>query len=209
MYYFQPNTASAADAATFYGNYRYNAALDVVITGDHMTLLNFRLLITFVLCVWAGLANADTSEAVIPTAVDLNQDAEEAARRHLPILVMFSAESCAYCRLVEDDFLKPMIYSGDYSNKVIIRRVTIDSNADMRDFHGKHMTTDAFASQQKVSLTPTLKLYDADGHELVPNIVGINTVDFYGGYLDDAINKSLSIIQHRIGTKNYNKVAVR
>ena len=121
-----------------------------------MTRIHCRLLLTLLLCVWITGANADTSEAVIPHAVDLSQDAREASRRHLPILVMFSAEYCAYCRLVENDFLKPMIYSGDYQDKVIIRMVTIDGNEGLRDFHGKRLGADEFAAQENVSLTPTL-----------------------------------------------------
>jgi len=142
-------------------------------------------------------AHADTSTAVVPPARDLSQDALQADKKRLPILIMFSAEYCEFCKLVVSDFLQPMIYSGDYKDKVIIRIVKIDDADELIDFNGKKLSFDDFALQQKVWLTPTLKLYDADGNELVPEIVGINTVDFFGGYLDDAINKSLRKIRQR------------
>ena len=37
-------------------------------------------------------------------------------------------------------------------------------------------------------MTPTLLFLDPDGTEIVPRIVGVNTVEMFGFYLDRAID---------------------
>jgi thioredoxin-related protein len=167
----------------------------------------FSTFIATILCLLSFQAAADSSVVVIPRATDLSQDAVIADKKRIPILVLFSAEYCEYCKIVETEFLKPMIYSGDYKDKVIIRMLRIDEPETLRNFQGKEVTVDEFAQQENAFLTPTLKLYDSSGTETVPNMVGINTVDFYGGYLDDAIEKSIQIIRQRDPFKNLKELA--
>ncbi len=125
--------------------------------------------------------------AGLPAARNLQADALRARPGHLPVLVFFSARSCAYCKEVENLYLKPMYADADYRDKVIIRQVDIDSTRVMQDFSGKSTSGVAFARRYGVSLTPTIKLLDARGRELVPALVGVSSPDFYGSYLDQAI----------------------
>ncbi|MHB8455580.1 MAG: thioredoxin fold domain-containing protein [Acidiferrobacterales bacterium] len=121
--------------------------------------------------------------AGLPAARNLQAD----ALRARPVLVFFSARSCAYCKEVENLYLKPMYADAGYRDKVIIRQVDIDSTRVMRDFSGKSTSGVAFARRYGVSLTPTIKFLDARGRELVPALVGVSSPDFYGSYLDQAI----------------------
>lgn len=168
-----------------------------------------RTLYSVLLCIQLLLtvAHADTSTAIIPPVRDLSKDALFADKQRLPILIMFSAEYCEFCRVVENQFLKPMIYSGHYKDKVMFRIVKIDDASQITDFQGQQTYVDAFAKRHKVWLTPTLKLYDASGKQLVPDIIGVNTVELYGGYIDDAINKSLQMIRSRDPYKNLDELA--
>ncbi|NOX43388.1 MAG: thioredoxin fold domain-containing protein [Gammaproteobacteria bacterium] len=139
-------------------------------------------------------AESDSSEtghqSVIPTISDLFVEAVAAKKSRLPLLIMFGADDCGYCEKLEAEILKPMYISGEYQEKVIMRRVMIDNFDAMRDFKGTTLEAFEFASKYKVTVTPTVMLLDSDGKMLAPKLIGINTVDFYGAYLDEAIDLS-------------------
>jgi len=115
--------------------------------------------------------------------------------KRLPILLVFSAKHCTYCQKLEEDFLKPMLRSGDYSDKVLIRKVQIDGFGSIRDFKGKQIDVQDFADRYQVYVTPTVVFIDGDGTQLAQKRVGLTTPDFYGGYLDQSINSALDILR--------------
>lgn len=139
---------------------------------------------------------AHAAEVRVPAARDLQADAEVAREKQLPILVLFSSSSCGYCTIVREDFLEPMLKNAAYRDKVIIRIVSIDDGGSLRDFNGNKLDPGAFSDQHNVFLTPTVKLFAPDGTETVPALVGLYTVDFYGGYLDIAIEESLAQLRN-------------
>jgi len=104
---------------------------------------------------------------------------------------MFSASYCGYCSIIKEEFLKPMQLSGNYNNKVIVRVLELDSGDDVIDINGEKIDPEYLAERYNVQLTPTLVFIDHHGKELAQQMIGVTTVDFYGGYLDDAINSSL------------------
>jgi len=122
---------------------------------------------------------------------DLYADARQAEERNLPLLIMFSQDGCSYCSMVREDFLEPMLKSGDYTDRVIIRIVKVDNFDEVRDFDGKMRDASTIATRYRASVTPTVIFVDPRGHELAERILGISTPAFYGGLLDDAIDDSL------------------
>lgn len=119
-----------------------------------------------------------------------------ADEKRVPILLMFSAEHCGFCRQLEEDFLKPMLRSGDYDDKVMIRKLKIDSyEEELRDFAGNKTSPADFAERYNVYVTPTVVFIDGDGVELAQKRVGLTTPAFYGGYLDQAIDDALNILR--------------
>lgn len=130
-------------------------------------------------------------EVQIRTVTDLQAEGELARQRQVPILIMFSMTHCPYCVVVREEFLKPMLRSGDYRDKVIIREIHTDDYSTLRDFDGRPVTADELAHRYHASLAPTVVFVDADGRELARRLVGITTVDYYGGFLDEAIDSSL------------------
>jgi len=129
-------------------------------------------------------------QSSIPTISDLFVEAVAAKNTRLPLLIMFGADDCGYCEKLEAEILKPMYISGEYRDKVIIRRVMIDSFESVRDFQGAEIEAFEFANKYHVTVTPTVLLLDSDGRILAPKLIGINTVEFYSAYLDDAIDVS-------------------
>jgi len=134
----------------------------------------------------------DAAEVRVPLARDLQADAKLSRSGRLPILLVFSADYCPYCQILEEEFIRPMLISGDYEDRVIIRVLKLDSEDLLRDFNGDTVSAGEFADRHGIRLTPTLKFFDGQGRELVPEMVGLYTVDFYGGYLDETIDASLA-----------------
>lgn len=137
------------------------------------------------------LSSAQAADVELTNLSDLQADAAYAKSHQLPILVMFSASYCGYCSTLKEEFLKPMLLSGEYKDKVIVRVLEIDAIDDIRDINGTKIDPETFAERYNVYLTPTLAFIDPQGKELVQQLIGMTTIDFYGGYLDDAIDNSL------------------
>ena len=130
-------------------------------------------------------------DADVPLARDLAAESQAAQAKQRPMLVLFMSPQCPYCDRVLKEFLIPMQHNAEYRNKVVMRMVVIDKNTALIDFAG-HATTHAqFSAQNKIKLVPTVKLFDAHGRELADPIVGLLTPDFYGAYLDQAIDEAL------------------
>lgn len=133
---------------------------------------------------WAG-------EPSVPITHNLQADAVSASQRNVPIMLVFGARGCRYCELLDRDFLKPMLISGDYTNKVLIREVMISDDSKLVDFAGKRIPTTRLADRYHVSVTPTVVFVDAKGRQLTSPMVGVSSPDYYGAYLDQAIAAAL------------------
>lgn len=131
----------------------------------------------------------------LPLAQDFTVEARVAKANQLPIMVLFSSPDCHYCERVRQEFLIPMTRNAEYDAKVIMRQVEIGSDAALRDFSGRVTTHGDFALLNKIHMVPTVKFFDAQGRELAAPIIGLLTPDFYGGYLDQAIDQSLARIR--------------
>ena len=107
------------------------------------------------------------------------------------ILLEMSASHCEYCRLLEEEVLKPMLRSNYYVNKVFIRQIKIDSRLNIRDFDGSRTTPADFASRYRIYVTPTLLILNEHGKEIAERIIGVQSLDFYAGYVDEALNQGL------------------
>ena len=123
----------------------------------------------------------------LPDARDFKADARESRAQRMPILVFYTSADCPYCAIVREDYLEPMFTSGAYRGQILFRTVHVDANDSVRDFRGRPSTHADFAQSQGVRLTPNIKLYDANGRELVPGLLGLSTRDFFAGYLEQAI----------------------
>lgn len=140
------------------------------------------------------MAEEESIRPKLPQIHDIRDTAQLAVTQQLPILIMFGTEECPYCYLLREDFLIPMIISGDYANKVILREIHVSYRGSLIDFSGKKVTAREFANRYKVKIFPTTVLIDAHGKKLVKNIIGITTPSLFGGTLDDSIGKAYSML---------------
>lgn len=127
---------------------------------------------------------------------DLQAVGQEARQRQLPILIMFSRQGCPYCDVVREEFLKPMLRSGDYTDRVIMLEIHSDSYAQLRDFNGRMISAEALSHRYRAGFAPTVVFLNYEGKELAERLIGITTRDFYGGFLDEAIEASLQRVRN-------------
>jgi thioredoxin-related protein len=137
-----------------------------------------------------GLGAARAEEGV-PHAFDLRKDAQAAREKNGVVLVMFSGASCSYCERVLNEFLIPMSRNADYQSKLVFRRVETFSARELTDFQGRKMSHGKFAGKSGVRMVPSVMVLDGEGRRLAKPLVGLTTVDYYGYYLDQAINQGL------------------
>ena len=128
---------------------------------------------------------------IIKTA-NLQADGKLAESRSVPLLIMFSQAYCAFCQKLTEEILEPMLISGDYTDRVLIRELRIDDNQDIIDFTGEIIDPRGVFSRYLLFVTPSILLLDSQGKELAERQIGINTVEFYGYYLDQAIDQALT-----------------
>jgi thioredoxin-related protein len=136
----------------------------------------------------AGPAAGD-SVAMIQVA-DLRAESLLAKQKGLVLVIEFSADDCAYCRKLEDLFLLPMQRNAEYSDKILLRAVSLNEFDSLIDFDGRSVTTTEFAAQYDVTLTPTLVFLNAEGVEMSEKLVGIWSEDFFGGFIDNRIDEA-------------------
>jgi thioredoxin-related protein len=128
--------------------------------------------------------------ASIPLARDLTLAGHQAERACIPLLLEFAADDCDYCNLLEEEVLNPTLLNRDYEQRVLMRKLVLDRDIKLHDFTGKPVHASDLASQYKVLVTPTLLFVDHQGRELAERMVGVTTLEFYGGYLDQALDSS-------------------
>jgi thioredoxin-related protein len=159
--------------------------------------------IVFLLSLYSQFILADhksATDTVIyrPSIVQINslpQLADIVQHHQLPVLLLFSTENCPYCEQIKEEFLIPMLISGDYKNKVIIRELNVADDNYIIDFSGRKISSHEFSRRYKVNLFPTTSFINHKGNPLTKNIIGINTPSLFGGTLDDHIDVALRLIR--------------
>ncbi|MGD9390548.1 MAG: thioredoxin family protein [Thioalkalispiraceae bacterium] len=151
----------------------------------------YRTILLLGLLLVSPLSLADPAYKV-QEVTDLTALAQQARDAQTPILIMFSQRGCTYCTVLEEDYLRPMLRSGDYQDKVIIRKVRIDSFETLRGFNGEAIDADDLAHHYRAYVTPTMVFLDHNGNELTRRLMGIGTEGFFAAEIDQAIATSLN-----------------
>ncbi len=154
-------------------------------------------------CAFLCLAASAYGAGDVPLGEDLRRDGQQAIERQLPMLLEFSAATCLECRQLEREFLVPMLISGEYTDKIIIRRLLVDSGTQVTDFDGARKPASDVASRYRAWITPTLVFIDGQGREITERMVGINTPELFGGYLDACIDTALLQIRDPDSTTTF------
>ena len=139
-----------------------------------------------------SFAFADGERRALQPVTNLAEDSQLASSENLVLVIEFSSEYCEYCELLEKEFLRPMMRNDDYARKVLIRTADIEAASRIVDFNGDTLFVEELAHRYDVSVTPTLVFLDPSGKPLSEPLVGIWSIDFFGGYIDQRIDNARS-----------------
>lgn len=139
---------------------------------------------------WALLSTASVAAQLQPVD-DLARIAAQARAHRVPVLVAFMQETCPYCAVARHDYLLPLQSDPQWKHRVLIREIEVDRSLPMRNFSGEATTHRAFARSLGVRRVPTLIVFDADGKPAAPPITGLLSADFYGLYIEQAMEAGL------------------
>lgn len=135
-----------------------------------------------------GVARADEGGvSSVPFSANLQHDGRLAMVRKVPLLLMFSADDCPYCRVMESDHLVPLLRNREYDELVLIRKVHLDSSEKLINFSGSAVTPTMLRNSYDVWLTPTLLFLDDKGREIERRVIGLGVRDFVNGEIDELI----------------------
>ncbi len=111
------------------------------------------------------------------------------------VVALFSLPGCPWCEVVRRNYLRHL------EAAVPGVRVAEYVIGDERDFQpavgsGAPQNAAALAKSLGIRVAPTVTFLDRDNRELAERLVGYNSADFYGGYLDARIGSALSRTAH-------------
>jgi thioredoxin-related protein len=128
-------------------------------------------------------------------ATDLAADARLAAARGVPLVLLYSRDDCSWCEKVRREYLGPL--SRDPATPAVIRELHMDRATVLVDFAGRRTTSAEFSKRIQAQFAPTVMFHGPDGADLAEPIVGFRLADFYGAYLNSAIEESCARLQTR------------
>ena len=140
---------------------------------------------------------ASTAQGELSMAYDLHGLGRQSDTRKIPVVLFFSSEHCEYCDLVRDEFLKHLATEPTFVNRLLLREVRMNSVLPLLDFGRQSITHATFTEQRAIAFVPTIQFTDGAGDILVEDIVGVATPEFYGAYLEQAIEQSLNTLRLR------------
>lgn len=109
--------------------------------------------------------------------------------QQLPILLMFGAQWCEYCELLNETVFEPMGLGGLYEGKVVLmRHVGVDEAAPIPNWEGELINKSKWAYELNADLTPTVLFFDGRGNEVAPRIIGIAEITQYTAVIHRNIN---------------------
>jgi len=142
------------------------------------------------------------NDSVVIEENNFQQLAQQMKQENRGLVLMLHAEHCSYCKQMDEEILSPMVLSGEYDKRIFIRKLQIDEARDVIDFSGKTVEPSDMSLQYNAILTPTLVFLNYEGKEMVKQMVGINTIELFGAYLDKEIDDMMKLI---LRTEHANK----
>lgn len=135
----------------------------------------------------------------LPKIDDFSVVSELSKLNNTVIVVLVEQTGCRYCEIVSEDFLYPFHKFGQYKDKAIFRRISLDRGEMIKDIDQAKLATDAFCEKYGANFTPTVLFLDSKGNSLTEKILGMSSQDYYGYNLEKAIEKAYNTM--RIGNE--------
>lgn len=135
--------------------------------------------------------------AAIPLAADLRGDGRQSRSLKAPLVILFSLPRCPYCEIVRRSYLLPMLRDPEQSGRAILRQIDIGLDHPVVGFAGERTTHSDLARRHGVSAAPVVAFWDGEGKALAEPLRGMLLPDFYGAYLEAAIDAARARLASR------------
>lgn len=117
-----------------------------------------------------------------------------ARKTHSPIVVVFNADACDYCKRLKNEVIEPLSRETDRLHP-LIREFDIYASGKITDFNGERIRSRQFKKRYNIFAIPTLIILDADGKPLTDPIVGYNSQDEYLEILRSSLIASFQALE--------------
>lgn len=141
--------------------------------------------------IWSSTATASDIESAFNLQSTYGRSDDQRV-----LLLLVSQPGCHYCEQIREEILQPMLASGLYDKTTLIREIEIYAGKTLRDFNGQDIAATHFAKRYDAWATPTLLFLNRNGDEIAEKMVGINTPEFYGYYVDKSLEKAQASLAH-------------
>lgn len=158
------------------------------------------ILLTALLAAGAAGNSAAAQNTALPAAHDLAADGREAARRGVPVVILFSLPDCTYCETVRRNYLMPLSREGIPGQRPIVREAGLASSALLLGFDKEPGSGKALAARYRIRVAPSVAVVDGRGKLLAPVLEGGDVAGMYGAYLDEALagaRRALAVSDNR------------
>ncbi|WP_334154866.1 thioredoxin family protein, partial [Tepidimonas sp.] len=132
--------------------------------------------------------------APLPVPASLQTVAQAAVAQKEPLVVMVTLAGCAFCEVVRNHYLGPMLRRGEIH---AVQIDMLDRRAPLLDLQGRSTTGYDQARAWRVRVAPTVLFLDEHGRELAERLEGIGVADFYGPYLDERLRTARAQLGQR------------
>jgi thioredoxin-related protein len=145
--------------------------------------------ISLLLSMGCNISAQAAEQAQFKELQNLQDLAMQSKQQQLPILIMFGAEWCEFCQLLNERIFTPMALNGLYEGKVVLmRHAGVDEAQSIPDWNGQLINKSNWAYELDADLTPTVLFFDGEGKEVAPRIIGISEITLYAGIIHQNLN---------------------
>lgn len=140
------------------------------------------------LVVLLTLSSNPLHSAPLQEADNFEELAEIMREKKIPLLLAFEATHCNFCTRLKAEHLQPMSNNEGYTQRILIRTIQINGEKKITGFNGEKISKSELSKQYKAFLTPTMLFLNDKGEEVAERMPGYNSPDYFGLYLDQAID---------------------
>ena len=147
-----------------------------------------RVMVAFGACcsVVAVPRSAWAQETALPRPASL----PDAARGGEPLVVLVSLPGCPFCERIRRSHLLPL--QREQGQGVV--QLDLGTATPVIDFDGVQRSHDAVVRNWRVTIAPTVLMFDAAGAKIAQRLVGAGLADFYAAYLDQRLQTARAVL---------------
>ena len=128
------------------------------------------------------VAQALAADPSLPSTTSLPEALAKALHTKQPLVVMVSLHGCPFCKVVRENYLRPLFEAG-----LPVVQIDMRDTRLVLDTDGSTVTQDAWIKKRGIKLAPTVLFLGPQGREVAERLKGAYLPDFYGAYLDEQL----------------------